>query len=319
VLMNWISALRNREEGQTMAEYGVVLGVITVALVAVFTLLGVLTAVRRGPPFADEEVQLAEAFTAFAGVALDNAHRLELEHALVNELQESIERKRVLIGSVTHEFRTPLTCIEGFSETLLERWSTFTDDERRNLVAKVSTHAQDLDRLVSQLLDFAVTERGMQSTSVTQVPLRSAISSALATLEPLLGDRPIIMDVPDLDVLADPLLLRRALGNLFSNAVKYSPPETPITLRAEQDSDTVRVEVTDEGPGLSEDELEHAFEPFWRAADNRTRGAGLGLTLVAEYVRAMGGSTGVVSAPQRGSTFFFTLSTTSVRQAEAEA
>jgi signal transduction histidine kinase/HAMP domain-containing protein len=270
-------------------------------------LLGVLTAVRNGAPFGQDEVQLAETLTAFGGVALDNAHRLELEQALVNELQESVERRRLLIGSVSHEFRTPLTCIEGFSRTLLERWAQFSDEERQDLVSRIDAHGRDLDRLVTQLLDFAGTERGTRSSDVIAVALRPAVMAALDALEPVLADRPVDVDVVDVDVLADPVLVRRALGNILSNAVKYSAPGTPITVRARQEGSTVRVEVTDEGIGLSPDDVDRVFEPFWRAGATRTRGAGLGLAIVAEYVRGMGGTVGAVSEPRRGSTFFFTL------------
>jgi signal transduction histidine kinase len=111
-------------------------------------------------------------------------------------------------------------------------------------------------------------------------------------------------------VLADALLLRRTMTNLVSNAVKYSPATEPIAVVAIEDESRVRVEVVDHGVGLSAKEAAMAFRPFWRAGNAATRGkrgAGIGLSLVAEYVRVMGGQTGVLSEPGRGSTFFFTL------------
>jgi signal transduction histidine kinase len=110
--------------------------------------------------------------------------------------------------------------------------------------------------------------------------------------------------------MADAVLLRRTLTNLLSNAVKYSEQGTPITVRASATSEIARVEVSDQGTGLTAEEAQRAFDPFWRAssvATNNLRGTGLGLALVKEYVRVMGGDVYVESEPGRGSTFIFTL------------
>jgi signal transduction histidine kinase len=100
------------------------------------------------------------------------------------------------------------------------------------------------------------------------------------------------------------------LTNLLSNAVKYSDRGTPIAVRAAADSGVARVEISDHGMGLTDEEAARAFDPFWRAArvaTNNLRGTGLGLALVKEYVRAMGGEVSVESELGQGSTFGFTL------------
>jgi signal transduction histidine kinase len=111
-------------------------------------------------------------------------------------------------------------------------------------------------------------------------------------------------------VTADPTLLRRALTNLLSNAAKYSAAGTRVAVRAVVDSGRARIEVSDEGLGMTVHEAARAFEPFWRGGGpttRATRGTGLGLALVNEYLRAMGGSCGVTTAPGHGSTFYFAL------------
>ena len=123
-------------------------------------------------------------------------------------------------------------------------------------------------------------------------------------------DRPVEIRVPHWPVLADAVLLRRTLMNLLSNAVKYSDHGSPVLVRAAATHGSVRVEVIDRGVGLTDEEAARAFDPFWRAAHVATthlRGTGLGLALVKEYVRVMGGEVHVVSKPGEGSTFLFTL------------
>jgi signal transduction histidine kinase len=276
--------------------------------------LGVLTLMTARRAFNQQDVQLAQTFASFAGVALDNARRLRMEQAIVDELQETIEAKRMFVGGVTHELRTPLTCIEGFSTALLEGWDSYPDEDRTTLVSKILRHAKELDALVTQLLDFAAAERGRRAADLTPVAIAELIDHMRAELSPVLGPRRLETDIAGDEVLGDPTLLRRALTNLVSNAAKYSPPDSTITIRAVRVDDEVRVEVIDEGIGMSSAEADLAFQPFWRAQGSRARGTGLGLALVAEYVRAMGGNIGVVSQPGQGSTFTFTLPAVAVRE-----
>lgn len=266
--------------------------------------------VARETPWDERGLQMGDALAAVAGVAIENVRRLELERKLAEELQAAADRRRDFMGTVTHEFRTPLTCIEGFSSLLLEQWEAHDDEERRVLVEKIHRHSEELDELVSRLLDFAVTERGTLSAQLTTVELQALVNDVVAQLSPLLSGRPLARNVEPLTVEADAVLLRRTLTNLISNAVKYSEPGSRIDIRALDEGDMVCVEIEDRGIGMTEEEVEKAFTPFWRAGNpttRGTRGAGIGLSLVAEYVRSMGGSAGVRSRPGEGSVFFFTL------------
>ncbi|MCU1346245.1 MAG: osmosensitive channel signal transduction histidine kinase, partial [Acidimicrobiia bacterium] len=169
-------------------------------------LLGVL-AVQRREDFSDEEVEILWAFASFTAVALDNARRLALQRALATELQEAIDRRRDFIGTITHEFRTPLTCIEGFSSSLLNGWGRYNDHERQDLVGRIAHHSIELDDLVSRFLDFTVTERGGLSAHLEPMALDQAVAKAMQTLAPLLADRQVDVAVPSATVSADPTLL----------------------------------------------------------------------------------------------------------------
>ena len=270
---------------------------------------GVLVVARENQ-WDERGLQMGDALAAVAGVAMENVRRFELERQLAEELQHASDRRRDFMGTVTHEFRTPLTCIEGFSSLLLEQWDSQDDHERRRFVEKIHRHSEELDELVSRLLDFAVTERGTLNAVLAPVALGPLVDEVVAQLAPVLAGRPLERHIDTVEVEADAVLLRRTLTNLLSNAVKYSQPGTPITIRTAPDESLVRVDVQDEGIGMDADEVARAFTPFWRAGNPSTRGsrgAGIGLSLVAEYVRAMRGTVDVRSKPGHGSVFSFTL------------
>jgi signal transduction histidine kinase len=275
------------------------------------TPLGVLSVLRREPSgFDPEERRLARALASYAGIALGNLRRLDLERALVSELQHMLDLRRELMASVSHELRTPLTCVSGFAETLRVHWEALADDERLMFVDKICHHSNELADLVERLLDFSSVEAGRLSAGIESIDLRTEIEATVTALGPLIGARPLEIDIRASSVLADSVLLRRTLTNLLSNAVKYSEPGTPIAVRGVEVGGVARVEVSDRGTGLTAEEADRAFDPFWRAsrvATNSLRGTGLGLALVKEYVRVMGGDVSVDSEPGQGSTFFFTL------------
>jgi signal transduction histidine kinase len=261
--------------------------------------------------FVAEELRLAHSLAAYAGIALSNVRRLDLERTLVGELQEMLDMRRELMASVSHELRTPITCVAGFADTLLTHWDVLPDEERRLFVEKVARHAGELGNLVDRLLDFSQLEGGWATTGIATLDLGDEVRATLAELAPLLEDRPIEIELEPTEVLADSVLLRRTLTNLLSNAMKYSERGTPIAVRVAADDDLgARMEVVDHGVGLSKEEAARVFDPFWRAGHGHgvsMRGAGIGLALVKEYVRVMGGQVEVESEPGRGSTFVVRL------------
>ena len=275
------------------------------------TPLGVLAVLASEPRrFDPEERRLAVALASYAGIALGNLRRLDLERALVAELQQMLDLRRDLMASVSHELRTPLTCVSGFAETLRTHWAALSDDERLLFVDKICHHSTELGDLVERLLDFSQVEAGRLHAGIRNVDLRAEVEATVAALGPLMTGRPVEIDVEVSSAMADSVLLRRTLTNLLSNAVKYSEPGTRIVVRGSASGGVARVEVADEGTGLTSEEADRAFDPFWRASrvtSNSLRGTGLGLALVKEYVRVMGGDVTVESELGQGSTFTFTL------------
>jgi signal transduction histidine kinase len=269
--------------------------------------LALLSDVQRYHP--PEEVSLAATFASFAGMALANLHRLQLEQELVTELRSMLELRQEFVAGVSHELRTPLTCINGFSSTLAAHWDAIGEEDRRDFVEKIRHHGDELEGLVERFLDYASLEAGRLQANPIKLDIRDEVESALDYLAPLVDGRQVNITGEHLLVHADPSLVRSTLSNLISNAVKYSESGSPVDVAVVDTGASATIEVTDHGIGLADDEAERVFDAFWRARRgvHRLRGTGIGLALVKEYVRLMGGSVTVRSVPDVGSTFSFTL------------
>lgn len=283
------------------------------------TCIGLLVAWTDAIRQRDEELELAAAFAAFAGIALRNLQQRELEQRLVAELQQTVDARRDFITSVSHELRTPMTSIAGFASTLVDHWDQLDVAQRLDMLQRVKRNSDDLRTLVEEMVDLAALDRG-QSVAVNPLVLDVAeqVGDVVVDSAEILGDRQVTVDVPEVAVRADTALLRRTMHNLLTNAVKYSADGTAIEIRAHVAERHVRVEVEDHGIGLEPRVAARVFDPFFRATpsvENAVRGAGIGLALVKEYVRLMRGEIGVRSTPGHGSTFWFTLPRAAVEPA----
>lgn len=258
-----------------------------------------------------EELELAAAFASFAGIALRNLQQRELEHELLEELQQTVDARRDFITSVSHELRTPMTSIAGFATTLVEHWEDLDVDQRLDMLMRVKRNTDDLRTLVEEMVDLAALDRGQAVTSEPEVlDIADHVGEVVADAGDLLDGRAVVLDTASVEVRADPALVRRTMHNLLTNAVKYSPDGAPIEVRCHVADGHVRIEVEDHGIGLEPRVAARVFDPFFRATPsvaNAVRGAGIGLALVKEYVRLMHGEVGVRSTPGDGSTFWFTL------------
>jgi signal transduction histidine kinase len=273
---------------------------------------GVLTVWLDARDVTAEELELAQVFASFAGIALRNLHQFELERMLVTELQQTLDARRDFVASVSHELRTPLTSIAGFTATLETYGRQLDEVQRADLLARIGRNATELRELVDDLLELAAIERGRgRPLQLEPIGLHEQVVQTLEQLEQVLAGRELRVAVPPVEVRADASLVRRALSNLLTNAVKFSEAGSPIEVEAARlDDRWVRVAVIDHGIGMPAWEASRVFDPFFRARTsvaNAVRGSGIGLSLVREYVRAMGGEVSLESVPGEGSTFAFTL------------
>jgi PAS domain S-box-containing protein len=221
--------------------------------------------------------------------------------------REVDQLKSSLISTVSHELRTPLTMIQGFSELLLTR--DLDEKTSQEALEKINVSAERLGRLIEDLLSVSRIESGRLEVQLAPMDVAEAMEDVGA----LLGqDREIRIDIDgELPrVMADAELLIRILTNLLSNAMKYSSPETGILLTARGAGTSVEVSVSDRGIGMTEEEVAHLFDKFFRADRPEVRsvgGTGLGLYITKNLVEVQGGEIWAESEPGRGTTFRFTL------------
>jgi signal transduction histidine kinase/CHASE2 domain-containing sensor protein len=214
-----------------------------------------------------------------------------------HELQQT---KNDVISLVSHEMRTPLTAIQGMTE-LLAQYDV--DPERsREMHLAINDEVKRLARMITGYLDITRLESGATELRLSPVRLENLLERTLLLLDAVAAQRGIKLTrrfAPDLPaLLADADLLSRAVENLVSNAIKYSPCGTEVTITTSSDEDAVSLEVADQGYGIPEADLARVFEKFYRVPrvqDAGVPGTGLGLPMVREIAELHGGSVTVRS------------------------
>ena len=231
----------------------------------------------------------------------------------ITEMRQLENMRREFVANVSHELRTPLTSIQGFIEALQDGMMG-EGSERAEHLALMHRETLRLNRLIRDLLDLAVLEKGRAGWEINLVDLADLFSRVLLKLAPQTGAAGIGVNQdlpPDLPpVLGNEDRIEQVLINLLGNAIRFSPPGGLIELGARASPSEVTVYVRDNGPGIPASELPHIWERFHRVEKSRSRsggGTGLGLAIVKHIVEAHGGRVAVESEPGRGSVFRFTL------------
>jgi signal transduction histidine kinase len=247
-----------------------------------------------------QQAQLAALSAAadLVAVATYNVELYEREQASVHRLRELDQLKDAFLGTISHELRTPITAIGGFVRLLRERWTDVTEEQRLEFLERVHRNSVSLGLLVDDLLDFARLERQALNAPASPVQLDQQVAGVLAQLAPILGEREMVTELEPVLALANTGALERVLANLLTNADKFSPAGSPVLVRLTSQAASATLEVVDEGPGIAPEDRDHVFTRFYRGDSNAargTRGAGIGLSVVRELVKQMGGT--VVALP----------------------
>ena len=239
--------------------------------------------------------------------------RAEVE-AERDQLVRANALQRDLVHLITHELKNPLTSVLVYTQ-LVER--ALREDARERLpthVARIKQGAQAIQQLIDDLLQLSRLEEPADMPAAERIAPAQLVDGVVADLEPLAEAKRQVLRAeigePLPDVLAPPVLLRQALSNLVSNAIKYTPAEGQVVVWARPRDGEVALGVTDTGIGLSQEDLARLFTKFFRSADPRARkerGSGLGLALTNAIIARLGGRIEVDSELNKGTTFRIVL------------
>jgi two-component system OmpR family sensor kinase len=319
------------ELAKTLQRLLIIAGSVTVGVLLTMALLSMVT-VRRGL----RPLERIEA-TAEAIAAGDLSRRVEQTdprtevgrlgaslNVMLGRIEEAMDERRAseealrrFLADASHELRTPLTSIRGYAE-LFRRGASDNPADTALSMRRIEQEGERMGVLVEDLLFLARAGQG-RPIAHEPVDLRRVAADAVHDARAVDPSRQFDLQVPEaLSVIGDEGRLRQILANLLSNALTHTPAGTAVAVRVHVNDGWAELEVSDDGPGLSSDEVAHVFEPFYRADPARGRvreddqteegnGTGLGLAIVAAIAEAHGGSVGVTSAPGQGATFLVRL------------
>jgi signal transduction histidine kinase len=258
---------------------------------------------------------------AFDQRALDTLTRLADQIALVahsnrllsqqtetvRRLQELDQMKSEFVAITSHELRTPITSIRGFINTLMRNKDRFEPDQVAAFLDIIDRQSARLARLVEDLLFVSRIEAGTMRLSMERVELDSFLRETVESFGPDGRTRVEVMtDPPDATVIMDPQRCEQIVRNLVDNALKFSPPDTPVRLEGRVTGGAVEVSVRDRGPGIPPEAQSRIFDRFHQEGEVLSRereGAGLGLYITKRLLEAMGGTIELASSPGEGSRF----------------
>jgi signal transduction histidine kinase/HAMP domain-containing protein len=277
-------------------------------------IMGGLTIYRRATgSFSTEVVNLLQTFAAQSVVAIQNAQLFREIDEKSRQLEVANRHKSDFLANVSHDLRTPLNSIIGFTRIVLRRTGDQIPDLQKENLQKVLISSEHLLKLINGLLDLAKIEAGKMDVIAEPVRVDDVVSMATATVEPLLKDGRVrfVKDIPpDLPVLnTDRDKLKQILLNLLSNAAKFTE-KGEIKVAAWRENGNVKLTVSDTGIGMKKEALDHIFEEFQQAEKttaSKYGGTGLGLAIVKKFTNLMGGEIAVESEVGKGSKFTITI------------
>jgi signal transduction histidine kinase len=272
--------------------------------------LGVLRVVA-GSSLNETDLRALATASELLGSTLANAEAFAQQQSVVERMQSVDELKTVFLATASHELRTPVAAIVGFSTLVLDQWGQGEPEKALPFLERVLANARSLETLTEQLLDFSRLERGMKPALGEVLDLADTTRRVLQDQPELTADHLLTLALAaDCHVRGSEPAVNRIITNLVGNAAKYSPKGTRITVSVASDGQRVVLTVDDEGSGVAEADRERIFTRFYRGrgdAVSSTRGTGVGLAIVAEFAASMSGTAVVQEAPSGGARFRVTF------------
>jgi two-component system OmpR family sensor kinase len=225
-------------------------------------------------------------------------------NTMLDRIEASDQRLRRFVADASHELRTPLAAVRAYAE-LFKRGAASRPDDLDRVMTGIGRESERMSALVEDLLLLARLDEGrpLERESVELDELATEAAETARAVDP---SHPIELAIEPIAVLGDRTRLRQVVDNLLGNARSHTPSGTAVRLRVGRDGGQALIEVADEGPGMTVEQAERAFERFYRADQSRSRasgGVGLGLSIVSAVTEAHGGAVTVETTPGRGTTF----------------
>lgn len=280
--------------------------IVAVPLAARGELLGAMLfiATQSGRRYNAADLALAEELGRRAALAVENAR-------LYRDAQRAVQARDELLGIVSHDLRNPLTAIFVSSRVLQRVLPKDIPDAARQQVDGIRVAAQQMDRLITDLLDLRRIEAGRLPLDRDRHDAASVVAETVTSFRPLAAEKSLRLETALSEegraVFADRDRLLQVLSNLMGNAVKFTAEGGRIGVRITPRQDAVQFEVWDTGPGISPDHLPHLFDRFWQGRRSGPHSVGLGLTIAKGIVEAHGGRIWVESELGVGTRVYFTI------------
>jgi two-component system sensor histidine kinase KdpD len=259
--------------------------------------------------------QTLEAIGSLVAISIERAGAFE-KLSRAEAARESEQLRSVLLDSVTHEFRSPLTSIKASVTSLLGSPGNSTlhsPEESHELLTIINEESDRLNRLIGEAAEMAQLDANKVEFHFESAPIAPIVDEALSELKQLLTQHPVDLRIPANlpDARMDSAHIKEVLVHLIENAAKYSPADAPIRITAEAKTEdqTVTISIADRGPGIDDFEQSLVFEKFYRGRNQRVQvhGTGMGLAICKAIVEAHNGRLGVTSQLGHGSVFYFSL------------
>jgi len=247
---------------------------------------------RTGPLLTPDQRRLLDALVDQGALAIERVLLVE-DMDRVKRTVESERLRSALLTSISHDLKTPLASVLGAASTMRDLATNLSDAEKRDLLATVIDESERLNRFIANLLDMTKLESGAIVPNTALHDVGEIVGSALHRAGKILARHKVSLqlaaDLPMLEL--DAVLFEQVLFNLLDNAAKYAPPDTTVSIRSIRETNSVSLQVADEGEGIPPTELESVFDKFYRAqkGDHVRPGTGLGLAISRGFVEAMGG------------------------------
>jgi len=250
----------------------------------------------------DEIGQLGETFNQMADTIEAN----------VEELKRIDKLRRDLVANVSHDLRSPLASIQGYLETILIKESRLDPEERKEYLETILRNTEMLNKLVEELFELSKLDAQQIEPNYELFSIAELAQDAVMKLKPAAEKARVELQANLSEQLpmayADIGMIERAMSNLIENAIRYTPSGGEVQVNLNRQEENIRVEVSDTGPGISEDDLPYIFDRFYRVEKSRTRkqgGTGLGLAIAKKIIEIHDHTLEVDSQVDVGTTFMF--------------